>query len=576
MTKVSDWRYIPSEINPADIASRGMYPHETEKLENWLNGPKFLNNDREMWPESKSGIHVDTDNIEIKSKHCANMIQRQDYGNLEDMFHRFSDWHKLQRAVAWLLRFKEFMCSKYNCGKNVVSVQTGNLTVTEIHRATGNILSRVQQKVYGEEMYSLGKLGRVSRCSQLFKLSPILSEGMLIVGGRLSYANVPDHCKHPIILPGNNHVTMLIIRKNHETNAHMGAQHILALTRQKYWIVRGLKNVKSVLDKCLNCKRRQKRPETQQMAPLPYERLTPDKPPFTFVGVDYFGPMYVKCGRTERKHYGCLFTCLTTRAVHIEIAHSLDTDSFMCAIQRFISRRGRPSKMFSDNGTNLTSGERELRESIMQWNQSRIARNLQQREIAWHFNPPYASHMGGVWERLIRSVKHAMKSVVKEQLLNDEALLTLAAETEKIINDRPITQVSSDSRDPEPLSPSKLLLLSSNSCLPLGVFDKSDNYCKRWWRQVQYLANVFWRRWTKEYIPSLQPRHKWQEGKNVTVSDLVLVCDENLPRGKWPLGLVLEVTEGRDGLVRSCRVRVNGTEKVRPITKLCVLEQNTA
>jgi len=184
--------------------------------------------------------------------------------------------------------------------------------------------------------------------------------------------------------------------------------------------------------------------------------------------------------------------------------------------------------------------------------------------------------MGGVWERLIRSVKHAMKSVVKEQLLNDEALLTLAAETEKIINDRPITQVSSDSRDPEPLSPSKLLLLSSNSCLPLGVFDKSDNYCKRWWRQVQYLANVFWRRWTKEYIPSLQPRHKWQEGKNVTVSDLVLVCDENLPRGKWPLGLVLEVTEGRDGLVRSCRVRVNGTEKVRPITKLCVLEQNTA
>ncbi|XP_052778064.1 uncharacterized protein LOC128215419 [Mya arenaria] len=320
----------------------------------------------------------------------------------------------------------------------------------------------------------------------------------------------------------------------------------------------------------MDCKRRFRKTQRQQMAPLPVERLTPDKPPFTYVGVDYFGPMYVKVGRSQQKRYGCLFTCLTTRAVHIEIAHSLGTDSFVCALQRFISRRGKPEKIFTDNGTNLTSGERELRAEIAEWNQSRIMN-----EIEWQFIPPYASHMGGVWERLVQSVKRALKSVVKEQLLNDEALNTLMTETEKIVNDRPITKVSDDSRDPEALSPSQLLLLRQNRCIPLGVFSKNDKYCKRWWRQAQYLADVFWRRWVKEYVPNLLERQKWQDvQRNIEVNDLVLVCDESLPRGCWPLGLVNEVSKGRDGLVRSCRVRVNGSVKVRPITKLCLLENS--
>jgi len=246
-------------------------------------------------------------------------------------------------------------------------------------------------------------------------------------------------------------------------------------------------------------------------------------------------------------------------------------------MQRFVSRRGHPEKVYSDNGTNLTAGEKELRESMHEWNQSRISRHLQQRGIAWHFNPPYASHMGGVWERLVRSFKHALKSVVREQLLGDEALSTLCTEVEKILNDRPITQVSDDPRDPEPLSPNKLLLLRPNRCFPPGVFEKGDNYCRRWWRQVQYLANIFWRRWLKEYLPNLQVRQKWHNSrKNIAVNDLVLVCDETSTRGHWPLGLVVEVSKGRDGLVRSCRVRVNGTEKVRPITKLCLLEHNVA
>ena len=145
------------------------------------------------------------------------------------------------------------------------------------------------------------------------------------------------------------------------------------------------------------------------MAPLPTPRVTPDKPPFSYTGVDYFGPLYVKQGRSTAKRYGCLFTCMTTRAVHIEISHSMDTDSFLGALQRFISRRGKPEMISSDNGTNFRGGERELRQAMEQWNETKINNVLLQQEIKWRFNPPGASHMGGVWERMIRTTRKILK-----------------------------------------------------------------------------------------------------------------------------------------------------------------------
>ena len=264
---------------------------------------------------------------------------------------------------------------------------------------------------------------------------------------------------------------------------------------------------------------------------------------------------------------------MVTRAIHIEISHSLDLDSFICALQRFISRRGKPDTIFSDNGTNFHGGDRELREALTGWNKQHLNDGLLQKGIEWRYNPPSASHMGGIWERMIRSTRTILKSLVKEQLLSDEALYTFMTEVEKILNDRPITFVSNDSRDPEPLTPNKLLLLRSNSSVPPGIFTPEDKYNKRWWRQAQYLANVFWRRWVREYLPTLQTRQKWIHlQQNVCVDDLVLVADDNLPRGQWPLGRVLEVYPDVDGIVRSVKIRIDGSIKTRPIHKLCVLE----
>ena len=194
----------------------------------------------------------------------------------------------------------------------------------------------------------------------------------------------------------------------------------------------------------------------------------------------------MKAGRKHLKRYGCLFTCLTSRAVHLEVAHSLTADTFIAAFQRFTSRRGIPEKVYSENGTNLVKGDKELRKHIQEWNNSKIGNDMKQHEIQWHFNPPCASHMGGAWERMIRSTRIILKALAREQLLTDEQLQTLMAEAERIMNDRPITPVSSDPKDPPALTPSMVLLMKSNTCIPTGVFVKDDVYAKRWRRQVHY------------------------------------------------------------------------------------------
>ena len=171
------------------------------------------------------------------------------------------------------------------------------------------------------------------------------------------------------------------------------------------------------------------------MAPLPKERTDVDSPPFTSVGVDYFGPLMVKHGRGSAKRYGCIFTCLTTRAVHLEISHSMESDSFLMTLHRFMARRGKPAKIFSDNGTNFVGAERELREAIEELNSQKVKDALLIEAIEWHFTPPHAPHMGGIWERLVRSVKTVLKSLIKQDLLTDEQLTTFMCEVEKILND---------------------------------------------------------------------------------------------------------------------------------------------
>ena len=231
------------------------------------------------------------------------------------------------------------------------------------------------------------------------------------------------------------------------------------------------------------------------MANLPRDRITPGKPPFTYVGVDFFGPFEVRQGRSRVKRYGCLFTCLVVRAVHVEIAHSLDTDSMINALRRFISVRGRPEEIRSDQGTNFTSASKEMKAIMSGIDEHKVNKFCLQRDIKWLFNPPAASHMGGAWERMIRSIRRILKAILKEKLVNDEVLSTIMAEAVNIINSRPLTRNSDSHLDDQPLTPNHLLHLRPSSGLSQGIFSKDDLLCRRTWRQAQYLADIFWRRW---------------------------------------------------------------------------------
>ena len=383
-------------------------------------------------------------------------------------------------------------------------------------------------------------------------------DGLLRVGGRLSRAPLHDDSKHQIIIAKDSPLARLLIQHFHQKSGHSGREYVLSLLRERFWLIRANFTVRSVLASCFDCRRRQGAVGLQMMADLPRPRVTPDQPPFTRVGIDYFGPFFVRQKRSMVKRYGAIFTCLAVRAVHLEISYTLDTDSFILALRRFIARRGQV---------------RELRVMIEGWNPAKIHEELLQKGIQWYFNPPAASHHGGVWERMIESTRKILRGIVKEQTLDNKSLPNLMCEVESIINGRPLTAISDDPKDLEPLTPNHLLLLRQEASLPPGVFEKSQLYSRRRWLQVQYLANVFWYRWKREYLPLLQERQKWlRRRRNFSVGDTVIIVDEQSPWNLWLIGRVSEVFPDDSGFVRRVKVMTKKSTLERPVSKLCLLE----
>lgn len=257
-----------------------------------------------------------------------------------------------------------------------------------------------------------------------------------------------------------------------------------------------------------------------------------------------------------------------------EVAASLDTDSFINALHRFLARRGQVKELCIDNGTNFVGADRELRRSIEQWNHSQIHEELLQRGIKWTFNPPTGSHHGGAWERLIRSIRKVLNSTLRVQTLDEEGLHAVLCEVEAILNSRPLTKSSTDPNDLEALTPNHLLLLKAQPSLPPGLFQKEDLYAVRRWKQVQYMSNLFWKRWTKEYLPQLQEHQKWTRVKrNFIPGDIVLIVDDSALRNSWIMGRVTEAVPDKRGLVRQVKIKMKTSCLDRPIMKICLLQE---
>ncbi|XP_074030559.1 uncharacterized protein [Leptinotarsa decemlineata] len=289
------------------------------------------------------------------------------------------------------------------------------------------------------------------------------------------------------------------------------------------------------------------------MGLLPPERLGAFSFPFSYVGIDFFGPMTVTIGRRVEKRYGVRFTCLTLRAIHIELAASLDTSSAILAIRRFMCRRGQPKEIITDTGTNFVGAERELKKWFQSLDQKKISEEVASKNIIWKFDPPGAPHMGGIWERMIRSIKTALKISLKSINPKEEVLVTLMSEIEYIINSRPLTHISVDPNEPEAITPNHFLLLRPGDVRSFGNVELSS---RKQWRIAQALADTYWKRWVIEYRPTLLQRRKWHDKTNpIRIGDIVLIVDEKAPRNQWIIGKIEETFPGKDGVIRVVRIR---------------------
>jgi hypothetical protein len=277
------------------------------------------------------------------------------------MLKYFSGWNQLKKACCVFVRFFSFLkWKKENIGFQVPFPDQSSLfTVEAMQQAESAILKYLQQTAFTSEMQQLKTNELVDKQSSIRRLNPFIQDSLLRVGGRIHQSQQSDDAKHPIIIPKNCHITTLIIRHCHVELGHAGRNHVLSQLREKYWVINANSQVRKVIWNCVDCRRRKRSPEHQLMAELPKERLSTD-PPFTHTGADLFGPFTVKNGRKECKRYGVILTCLQCRAVHVEVASSLETDSFINALRRFIARRGQVKSIFCDNGTNIIGAEKEL------------------------------------------------------------------------------------------------------------------------------------------------------------------------------------------------------------------------
>ncbi|XP_073964433.1 uncharacterized protein [Choristoneura fumiferana] len=335
--------------------------------------------------------------------------------------------------------------------------------------------------------------------SSLFHLDPVLEDGLLRLRGRINAAPVPDATKRPVILNGRHPFVSLLIEKAHRDAHHSSNERVVNDLRQRLWVLHLRPTVKKVARACRTCAVRRSTPRPPAMGDLPRARIDPYSRPFTNCGVDYFGPLTVTIGRRHEKRWVALFTCLTTRAVHLEIVASLSTDSAIMALRRMAARRGWPRVMYSDNGTCFRGADTELRAAYEEWLPELRDIGLRHR-MEWRFIPPGAPNQGGAWERLVRSVKTALTATLFSRAPKEEVLVTLLAEAEQTVNARPLTHVSVDPCDEEALTPSHFLLGGPAGTPPTGTCDEAD---RRAWRASQALANHFWARWVREYLPTL-------------------------------------------------------------------------
>lgn len=577
------WKHTPGRSNPADLPSRGLTALELSTNQLWKEGPEWLrlgtqppssNPAAEVMPEECiQELKVTTKSLSLISAESRNTI-----GDLMTC-QNFSTYSRLLRVTAQVLK----AVKRFKTGRSTSSDGTNTITPEELAEAETLWIISAQHQFNNEKNFQQQrrKLG-------LFKDS----RGIWRCGGRLSNSDMPYAVKHPILLPRTHPLTALIIQEAHNRVFHNGVKETLTEARRKFWILKGRSLTRSLLHRCILCKRFEGAPfRPPPPPPLPRHRIK-DDPAFSYTGVDFAGPLNIRAQgmTTTTKVWICLYTCFVTRAVHLDAVPDSSTQTFIRCLKRFAARRGLPCKFISDNGKTFKSAAKYLK-SIL--SDASVKEYLTGMRSDWVFNLERAPWWGGAFERMVKSTKRCLRKMIGRAHLSMDELLTALAEIEAVINSRPLSYMSPDDVE-EPLTPSHLLVGRRLLNLPdhLGYVDEpgeeefstDPSTLSRRMKHLNTTLNHFWNRWRTEYLNNLREAHYHANRKSsdreypyLSVGDVVVVHDEHLPRGLWKLGVVQEIIQGRDGKIRGALVKMAKRDRQkdvlrRPIQLLYPLE----
>ncbi|XP_051164963.1 uncharacterized protein LOC127291122, partial [Leptopilina boulardi] len=499
------WNHVPSKQNPADCASRGLSAEDLSTFSLWSEGPTWLLDSPETWPRRNCGLETTEE-----SRIVSHLI----YNNLEP------DWQSQ-------------LMSHYSSCAHLL------LTATEINNAALFWVEYVQENSFAHEIQCLKEGKPIPPSSRIQKFSPFLDDND--------------------ILP-NHPISFLILTQLHKNLLHGGVQLTLYIARTQYWIIGARNLIKGIIRKCVTCVRDKARVENQLMGDLPSARVSPSRP-FSHTEIDYAGPFLVRSssGRGTKSHKAwiAVFVCFSVKAIHLELVDDYTSAAFLAALRRFTLRRGLPTDLYSDNGTNFRGADRELSHTFkLIMKDPTIASYMASDGITWHFMPPSAPHFGGLWEAGVKNVKFHLRTLLSNATPTSEELTTLLCQIECCLNSRPIVQLNEDPESCEALTPGHFLIGSALKTVPaISVLDLPENHLSRW-QFYKRVLEQFWRSWSKDYLQSLQQRTKWlSERVNLKINDVVLLRNPNLPPAKWELGRVIKCIPGQDGHVRVVQVK---------------------
>ena len=554
----SMWHHVPTGDNPADCASRGISAGELRDHELWWGGPHWLREEPVDMPRQPQKAELESKQSTGMKAACMAITEIPPVW----LAHRYRSCNKLIRVTAWIHR------AAYNFSSKVQGrpANTAQLTVDEVTAAELFLIKKSQQRSFPQELKLLSHEPpkALPANSHLIPLHLFIgTDGLLHIGGRLSEANISVTQKHPILLSAKDEFTIRQFEQIHVNLCHCGPTLLFSSVGERFYCTGARLLARQVCHKCIVCRKIAAKAQTQLMGQLPPERVNPSRV-FHTTGVDYCGPFPFKeeraRGRVKKvKGYIAVFVCFVTKAIHLEPASDMTTETFLAAMKRFASRRNLPRHLYSDNGGNFIGAKKDLENLYQLIGTEELPRELQNflvdHRMIWHTIPDRAPHFGGLWEAAVKSVKFHLKRVIGEQALTYEEMLTVTCQVEACLNSRPLGLQHCLSPDGiRPLTPGHFLTGAPMAAYPETEITPDISLSNRW-TLCQSLVQQFWKKWSAEFLQQLQASHKWNSSSpSLTVGDIVLMKDASAFKMHWGLAKVTAVFPGKDGHVRAVEV----------------------